>query len=108
MLTSLTALVDADQRQKGTLADQPQGREKRVEVREQERQNSIIQNRVALKRAQDDIAARNLEKLRSTLSEDDADEGRREAKLNLRENPGGGLGASQANARPGQLVNILV
>lgn len=110
MLTSLTALVDADQRQKGALADPQQqpGREKRIETRDLERQQSIIQNRVALKRTQDELATRNLEKLRSTLDEDDGDDERREARLNLRESPTGGARANQANARLGQIVNILV
>ncbi|MFC7048197.1 hypothetical protein [Emcibacter nanhaiensis] len=113
LLASLGSLVDTNQREaQQQLVDQQQLKEQqaqaRQQVRESDRQEQIRQNREALKKSQEELRARNLDKLRQSLpAEGEAQGGRSSVNLNLRESVGGSSG-QPAFERLGQIVDIKI
>lgn len=113
LLTSLTSLVDANQRhQQNALVDEKLLEEKlakdaRVQAREIDRQGLIQANRDALKKVQEKLRADRTEQIKANL--DDEDQARinsRRGNLNLRESPGGH--DQPEFSRPGQIVDIRI
>ncbi|WP_417316708.1 hypothetical protein [Emcibacter sp.] len=114
LLASLGSLVDNNQREtQQQLVDRQQLKEQQVEARQQaretDRQQQITQNRDALKKSQEDLRARNLDKLKQTISAATSEEEKKQSSvnLNLRESVGGAKG-KPAFERLGQIVDIRI
>ncbi|WP_321395300.1 hypothetical protein [Emcibacter sp.] len=114
LLASLGSLVDANQRTaQQQLVDQQQLKEQQSrdqqQTREVDRQEQIRQNREALKKSQDELRARNLDKLKQTLASASSqdEEGQSRVNLNLRENVGTS-GDQPAFKKLGQIVDIRI
>lgn len=113
-LVSLTSLLDASKQQQQALRDDVQekkatdGREGRIAVRQNERDELIQQNRDALKKVQDDIRLNNLRKLQQ--SDELGGEQSKETNLNLRESftSTSAVTNQPTFERPGQIVDIKV
>ena len=113
-LVSLTSLLDASKQQQQVQRDDQQekklsdSRDGRIAVRKSQREELIQQNRDALKKNQDDIRLKNLQKLQQ--GEDVDNDAEKETNLNLRE---GFTSASSSSNQPvfqklGQIIDISI
>ena len=113
-LVSLTSLLDASRQQQQTQREDEQGkkvtqsREDRVALRNNERDELIKQNRDALRKIQDDLRLKNLQKLQQNEESDDANA--KDVNLNFRESflPGTHADTQPAFEKLGQIVDVKV
>ena len=113
-LVSLTSLLDASKQQQQVQRDDQQekkladSRDGRIAARKSERDELIQQNRDALKKIQDDLRLKNLQKLQQNddVDSDDA----KETNLNLRESFKSSSPSSNQPAFKalGQIVDISI
>lgn len=113
-LVSLTSLLDASKQQQQVQRDDQQekkladSRDGRIAARKSERDELIQQNRDALKKIQDDLRLKNLQKLEQNddVDSDDA----KETNLNLRESfkPSSSSSNQPAFKKLGQIVDISI
>lgn len=106
LLSSLTSLIDPNQRQQQVLQEQQEQKNQAAEqAKKVDRQGRIDANRTALKNLQERLKADNLEKLKTELSQDSQDNPGG-VNLNLRESLG--TGSQPVSTRPGQIIDIRV
>ncbi|HPF47049.1 MAG: hypothetical protein KDF58_04020 [Alphaproteobacteria bacterium] len=113
-LVSLNSLLDASRQQQQTQREDFQEkklaetRESRITTRQNERDALIQQNRDALKKIQDDIRLKNLQKLQNGDSIED--EGQSSPNLNLRESiyPSQKVNNKPAFEKLGQILDIRI
>ncbi len=114
LLSSLTSLIDPNQRQQQqVLQDQQELRQKQEQkateqASKTERQDRINANRIALKNLQDRLKADNLEKLKSEFSLENLENQDRDSGVNLNLRESLGTSNQPTNTRPGQIIDIRV
>ena len=105
LLSSLTSLIDPNQRQQQLALQEQQQQKSAADANKVERQTRIDANRIALKNLQERLKAENLEKLKSDLSLENLDNSAG-VNLNLRESLGNNN--KPIDTRPGQIIDIRV
>lgn len=114
LLSSLTSLIDPNQRQQQLALQEQQNLRQQQEQKSTEqaskveRQGRIDANRTALKKLQERLKADNLEKLKTELSLENLDNQSTSGNVNLNLRESFGSSNKPVDTRPGQIIDIRV